>query len=262
MVAGIAWPRDRAARMDQSLVRVREFLAGDGTSGLGSDHPARMAARRRALAAGLTSQEGWLVRDALVADARRLMPPGGRVRERAKRVTGAVQEALKAQGGFRMPPGGSLGVLERPGAVPGLPEVGRYAVAEHDWQVEDRVLVAEDLPWAVTDDWRDMRALPATWLGVVADPPALGLSGDSWKQGLWTLGHARPAWADDPAARRRVLAYLRAFGWNGTPLRADLDDVERYLPMARLAPGRGEYVAWLVPGETGVGWCLAWPVLG
>jgi hypothetical protein len=255
-VFAVAWPVERAARMDASLARVRDWLVADGVVGLGTGNAERVAARQRAQAAGLTSQEGWLVRDALVADARRLMPPGGRVQERAKRVTAAVTGALAAQRGLRprpVAPRGSVGVL-------GRPEVTRYAVEGHVWQPEDPVLVVEDLPWSVTDDWRSMRALPVVWLGIVADPPTVGLRGDSWREAFWKFGDPRPVWAGDPAARARVFAFARAFGWNGMPLRADLDDVERFLPTARLAPGKGEHVAWLVPGVSGTGWALAWPM--
>jgi hypothetical protein len=253
----VAWPIERVARMDTSLAVVRDWLAADGATGYGTGSPEWTATRQRAIASGLSNQEGWLVSEVLVADARRRKVPGARVQERAKKAVLAVTGALEAQTGLRprvVAPRGSTAVL-------GRSEVTRYAVEAHGWQAQDRVLVVEDMPWSL-DDRAGLSALPVTWHGLVTDPVLMGDDGANWREYFWPFGKARPAWADDPAARHRLLAATKPLGWNGVPLRADLDEVEPYLPWMRVTRGYGGSTAWLVPGVTGVGWAFAWVVPG
>lgn len=254
----LAWPSERAARMDLSLVRVRRWLEADGCVGLGSDGAYRQAAWRRALDYGLTAQEAWMVHGVLTAEERWLRPPGARVQERAKQVVLAMEAARNlAEGVSGSGPRilGFGGVAGRTGASTGLLEVEQYAVEGHDWEASgDSGSVVEDMPWRIKDR-EELRVLPVSWWGITLDPELFGLS--DWRECAWQFDRPdrdKPAlFSGEGVGKYPVAAVLRPFGWSGAPVRADLDDVMRYLPARR-----GKQMAWLVPGVSGVGWAIAW----
>jgi hypothetical protein len=254
----LAWPAERAARMDLSLVRVRRWLEADGCEGLGSDGAYRNEARHRALDYGLTSAESLMVHGVLTAEERMLRAPGARVQERAKQVVLAMEAARNlAEGVSGSGPRilGFGGVAGRTGVSTGLLEVERYAVEDHDWDAAgDAGSVVEDMPWRIEDRVLGLRAVPVSWWGIVLDPRLFGLSGNDWRQCAWQFETGKPALFRD-AGKSPVAAVLRPFGWSGAPIRADLDDVERYLPTRK-----GRHMAWLMSGVKGVGWAIAWRV--
>jgi hypothetical protein len=256
-VFALAWPGERAERMDLSLARVRRWLEADGCIGKGSDGAYRDNARRRALEYGLSGVEAAMVHGVLVAEERRMLAPGARVQERARGVVRAAEAARRlAEGRSGSEPRilESAGSTGRTGASVGVLEVERYAVEGHAWDAAgDAGSVVETLPWDIGDRLR-LRVLPMPWWGIGLDPELFGLSGNDWRTCAWQFEHGKPEGFGN-VGRQRVLMVLRPFGWSGAPIRADLDDVERYLPTRK-----GKRMAWLIPGVSGVGWAVAWRV--
>jgi hypothetical protein len=133
-------------------------------------------------------------------------------------------------------------------------EVERYATEGHVWaDGGDAGSVSEDLPWDIGDR-AALRAIPVGWWGVALDPRLFGLGGIDWRVCAWQFEHGKPA-GFGAMGRQRVLLVLRPWSWSDAPIRADLDDVERYLPTRR-----DRHMAWLIPAVSGVGWAVAWHV--